>query len=89
MGGSLACRDGRFEKVKEIKTYGINECACVDEYSVKSDGTHGLEWVAVDDVTRDYGIAHLNTSGKNEEGNLAYYPVVGLVDADSPQDQTN
>ena len=63
---------------------GIDESREVEEDGIEGDDTHALQRVAVDDVRSDDGIAHLDTGGEKEEGDLADDPVVCAVNGYAP-----
>lgn len=46
--------------VREHVSYRVNESAQVEEYGIKSYDAHGLKGIAIDDVARNYSVAHLN-----------------------------
>ena len=59
---------------------GVDEGGEIEEYRVEGNDAHALQRVAVDDVGRDDGVAHLDAGGEEEEGDLADDPVVRAVD---------
>lgn len=70
-------------------TYGIDKGGEVQEGGVEGDDAHGLEGVAVDDVARDDRVPDLDAGREQHERDLSHDPVIGLVDADAPDDQVD
>jgi hypothetical protein len=68
---------------------GIDKGRAVEEHCIESDNAHGVLWIAVDNVSGDGGVTHLDACGEEEEGDLADYPVVVLIDRNTPQDETD
>lgn len=56
-------KQGEGTSKREKSTHWVNKGTEIYKYRVKSDDAHGLQWIAVDDVTCDHGIADLNSSG--------------------------
>ena len=73
----------------EARAYRIDKRAQVEEDRVERYHAHRLQWVAVNDVACDDSVAHLDASCKEEERDLAYHPVIGFIDADTPDNQAN
>lgn len=46
--------------VRASKAYRVNESAEIKEYGIKRYDAHGLKWIAIDDVARDYCVANLD-----------------------------
>ena len=79
----------RGRNYSEKITHWVDECAQIDEDRIEGNDAHGLQGVAVHNVACNDSITHLNTRGEDEESDLANDPVVALVDADTPDDQTD
>ena len=88
---SETCHAEKFNKVGRWKrgAYWVNKCTQVQADRVECYHAHGLQWVAVNNVACDDGVAHLDACGKEEKCHLANHPVIGLIDADTPYNQTN
>ena len=50
--------------VRAWKPYRVNESAEINEYGIKRNDAHGLKWIAIDDVARNYCVANLD-AGRN------------------------
>lgn len=67
----------------------INERAQIQQDGIENDHRHALQRIAVYDVRADDGIPHLQTGGEEEERHLPDHPVVGFVDRDAPDDESD
>lgn len=47
--------------VSAWEAYRVDESAEINEYGIESYDTHGLEWIAINDIARNYCVANLDT----------------------------
>lgn len=73
----------------EEKTHRIYERAEVEKDRVERYNAHRLQGIAVDNVRRNDRIPHLDARREQHKRDLANDPMVRLVDADSPYDETD